>query len=145
MNIVTISLTTGANTFRLKVHVTSSLTTGSRQPRMAAYTSILPTLTLTGSAARWWPRGVRRQVSAKQAPTSRSRDMARWTLEGCGGSRQPARNPSGWPSSHFCHNNRTLESVHICVTTTVPLDSAHICHNNRTSRFSSYLSQQLYL
>ena len=32
-----------------------------------------------------------------------------------------------------------VDSVHISVTTTVPLYSAHICHNNSKSRFSSHL------
>ena len=80
---------------------TNKLTTGSKQPRMAPYTNIFPTRTLTGSAAKWWPNGVREQVSAKHAPTSRSSPMARWTLAGGGASRQPARKSSGRPISHF--------------------------------------------
>lgn len=80
------------------------LTTAFKQPKIAPKISILPILTLTGSAARCCPSGVRTGWASSQAPIFRSKFIALLITWTWGGSNALERNSSGEPRSHFCLN-----------------------------------------
>lgn len=111
---------------------------GSRQPRMAPKMSILPILTLTGRAARWWPSGVRECCSGWQAPILLSRLTALHTDCCCGASRARDRKSSGDPYSHFCkvQKGRSIckwEHLRMCMRVCVcVLGTRHVLENKKS-------------
>ena len=95
---------TPVSTLPVLVIKSNWLTIGSRHPNIAPYMSILPILTLTGSAAKCWPNGVKVKVVTSHAPISRRMETARDTFCLFGGSRASDRNSAGVPKLHFWNN-----------------------------------------